>query len=186
MRGASIAILVVACTGETVQTPTTDAGGGDVGSTACSPVAGNLLKNPSFEDWDGAVVRNWPHEHPTPPRKKTGGAADCSTWIEIDYECYNPIYQTVVFETPLPIGTVVEAGAALKHVAGNYGPINIDIRIDGGESKEPSHTPLDDWTNFKSTRTLDKPASSITLQFIGDDCQKQTFGIDRAWLIIKK
>jgi hypothetical protein len=186
VRGTWLAILVVACTGETVQTPTTDAGGGDVGSTACSPVPDNLLKNPSFETWNDTIVGSWPVENPIPPRKKTGGAADCATWVEFEYDCYQWIRQTVTFTTPVPAGTVVEAGASLRHIAGNYGPINIEIWTDADESTGPGFEPTDDWTAFKSTRTLDKPTMSLAIKIIGDDCQKQTFGIDRAWLIIKK
>lgn len=92
MRGAWLAIVLLGCVGEQVKTTNADAGGStDAATTMCNPVAGNLLKNPSFEDWDGTVARNWPHEYVVPPRKKTGGAADCSTWIELDYfTCYDP------------------------------------------------------------------------------------------------
>jgi hypothetical protein len=185
MRGW-IAIAILGCTGETVTAPAVDAGGKDTSTAACSPVAENLLKNPSFEEWNGTTIANWTYENKVAPRRRDTGAADCKSWLEFERACYESISQRVPFSPPLPAGTVIEVGVSLRHVGGTYDQLNLDIELDDGSQVGPLHSINDGWGIYTATRTLDKPSSFVGIVISGDDCEQQTFGVDRAWLIIKK
>ncbi|MBI2389380.1 MAG: hypothetical protein HYV09_07265 [Deltaproteobacteria bacterium] len=201
-----VAFALSGCTGEQVQSATdSGAGSGDgaaadgadadaadaiVPDAASCTEPENLLKNGSFEDWVGTTAVGWRYDGTLIARRRDSGAAHCASWLEVERDCYPSVTQQVTFATPLPAGTVLQARVSGRWVSGIVeDEVVVEVVVDGEPSVPATRASLPSdgsWTEIGYERTLTKPASSATLYVGFDACEKQTIGLDRASLVVKK
>ncbi len=137
------ALMLVACTGEQVVSepadggPPTDSAVSDVMDTgSCAPVAGNVVRNPSFEQSVMNVITNWDEaaEFVAP---RTGGAVHCASWAEVHLRSATgmPVYWGQDFRIdPLPAkGQTLVATLYVKTL-----DTNIDLELVMGVSSGPN------------------------------------------------
>jgi len=162
-----------------------DAGGTDV-AAACSPIAGNLLDNPSFEL--GAAA--W-HLSST-GEARTAGAADCKTFLEADLSSsWDSVKQYVDLShvTPSDAGTIaLDFGVSLRsldNVADGalLGFANDDSGLDATYLRSKS-LPPGEWVTVTGTALI-RPRANFYFS-IGTEEQVRKLGIDRAWVVVRQ
>lgn len=179
-----LVVAFTACQGESVTSKTVDAAGTD---TSCGGDATNLLQNASFEDWVGSSPEHWTTDGGVYDRGDDG-APHCARYARFANTCYNTANQVITFATPLPVGTVLEYGATIRHIDGTRK--NVQVQITDGELDiaGTGELPVPDgtaWKAYGATYTLKEARSKIGLR-IPMLCEKQTIGIDQAFIRVRR
>ncbi|HVJ91304.1 MAG TPA: hypothetical protein VM580_15980 [Labilithrix sp.] len=163
-------------------------GGAHGNDAACSPVAGNLLDNPSFELGGAAWFVS------SSAVASTDGPADCAKYLEVDFpESWDSVRQYL----DLSFAIANDGGAQADKLALDFGvsikslddvaePALIGILNDDSGSDaafiRSKSLPPNQWVTVSGT-VLVTPRSNFYF-FVGNEDHRRKLGVDRAWVAI--
>lgn len=182
----ALALLIVGCQGEPVAEVTdaagadaapTDTGGTDAaGETgACDVIAGNLVKNPSFEDGN---AQGWG----SPLEVVTGGADHCDRWAKLitDKPWGSSSLNVAIAGAA---GDLYEFGVSVQRLD-DEGELDVFLQTPTAipETHVMRVVPKGTWARITGELRLTAAVSSLTVGVGANSPNLRTLGIDRVWL----